>query len=307
MEIKQLIYFAKIAEFGSYTRAANELNIAQPLLSRHIRQLEVELGKSLLIRNGRGVKPTEAGSRLLKHSYKIIAQLNELKDDLSLSDGKITGSIILGIPPTLSKLFARDIIKIFCQRLPDANLIVTEGFTADLQERLELGRLNIALLHNPVFLKNIDYELLIEVHLMLITRQDNPLFSHKKSLNAEDLEKIPLIIPSSNNTFRQLLDSEMAKLHKKTNIILEVDSKELILDLVEDGIGNSILLPMVLAIKNAHQSLRAITIEQPKLPCHLYMATTNKLVPTRLQRELIKIIREVCLHHFPDKKMQLAE
>ncbi|OBW94960.1 hypothetical protein QV08_08115 [Gallibacterium salpingitidis] len=301
MDLKQLAYFAKVAELNSYTRAADELDIAQPLLSRHIRQLETELGKSLLVRNGRGVTTTEAGQILLRHCHQILNQVQLLKEDLSFTTGKITGSISLGIPPTLSKLLARDIIKLFYQRLPEANLIVTEGLTRDLQERLSMDRLHVALLHNPIFLKNLEYELLINVQLMLIVRRDNPEFIHKTSITAADLETIPLVIPSKNNTYRQLFDTEMAKLHRKSNIIMEVDSKELILDLVEDGIGNSILLPMTLAFRDYHNNLRAIPITEPELPCDLYMAISSKTNASRLQLELMKIIREVLEQHFPEK------
>jgi LysR family nitrogen assimilation transcriptional regulator len=161
--------------------------------------------------------------------------------------------------------------------------------------------LNIALLHNPSFISELDYELLINVNLMLITRKDNPLLEYKSSINADDLETIPLIIPSENNTFRQLLDSEMAKHHKKPNIVLEVDSKELILDLVVEGMGHSILLPMVLALGQTNKILTALPIKDPELPCHLYMATSNKLSASRLELALITIIQEVCNKYFPGK------
>lgn len=307
MDLKQLMYFAKVAELNSYTRAADELDIAQPLLSRHIRQLETELGRSLLVRNGRGVTTTEAGQILLRHCHQILNQVQMLKEDLSLTTGKITGSITLGIPPTLSKLLARDIIKVFYQRLPEANLIVSEGLTRDLQDRLSIDRLNVALLHNPIFLKNLDYELLSKVHLMLIVRRDNPDFIGKEVITAEDLQRIPLVIPTKNNTYRQLFDTEMAKLQKKSNIILEVDSKELILDLVEDGIGNSILLPMTLSFKDYHNNLRAIPIKEPDLPCYLYMAISSKTKPSRLQMELMKIIREVLEHRLPDRNKAIHQ
>lgn len=303
MELKQLLYFAKVAELNSYTRAADELDVAQPLLSRYVRQLEVELGRNLLIRNGRGVKTTEAGQILLKHCYQISHQIEMLKEDLSPTKGKIRGSIALGIPPTLSKLLARDIIRLFYQRLPEANLVVNEGLTRDLLERLTIDRLSVALLHNPTFLKNIDYELLIKVQLMLIARKDNPALIGKTFITAEDLETIPLVLPSQNNTFRQLFDTEMAKLHKKSNIIMEVDSKELILDLVNDGIGNAILLPMTLSFKNQYEDLCAIPIKKPELPCDLYMAVSSKTIPSRLQIELMKIIREVLDYHFPNKNI----
>ncbi|PJG84506.1 LysR family transcriptional regulator [Conservatibacter flavescens] len=298
VELKQLMYFIKVAEFNSYTRAADQLDVAQPLLSRHIRQLEVALGQNLFIRNGRGVRTTEAGNILLSHSYRIMSQLDELKDELNRHSGKITGTISLGIPPTLSKLLAKDIIKTFHQRLPDANLIVREGLTSDLQEQLEFGRLQVGLLHNPSFIAAIDYQLLTQAYLCLIVRKDDPLFLNKSKITAKDLETIPLIIPTQDNTFRQLLDYEMAKLQKKANIVFEIDSKELLLDLVEEGVGNSILLPMVLAFGQAHPALKAIPIQEPLLPCHLYMATNNKTAPTRLQQEFIKIIQDVCHRYF---------
>src|SRR6478735_9829405 len=67
MDLKQLEYFVRVAELGSFTRAAAELDVAQPALSRQVRLLEVELRQALLLRNGRGAVPTEAGKLLLDH------------------------------------------------------------------------------------------------------------------------------------------------------------------------------------------------------------------------------------------------
>jgi len=68
MDLKQLDYFRHVAELGSFTRAASFLSVVQPVLSRQVRQLEVELGQNLFERNGRGVVLTDAGSRLLEHT-----------------------------------------------------------------------------------------------------------------------------------------------------------------------------------------------------------------------------------------------
>lgn len=84
---------------------------------------------------------------------------------------------------------------------------------------------------------------------------------------------------------------------------MEVDSKELILDLVNDGIGNAILLPMTLSFKNQYEDLCAIPIKKPELACDLYMAVSSKTIPSRLQIELMKIIREVLDYHFPNKNI----
>ena len=72
MDLKQLEYFVRVAELGSFTRAAQVLGVAQPALSRQVRLLEVELRQNLLVRNGRGATPTEAGQLLLEHGRGIL-------------------------------------------------------------------------------------------------------------------------------------------------------------------------------------------------------------------------------------------
>ena len=100
MDLKQLKYFTQVAELGSYTRAAEVTHVAQPVLSRQIRKLETKLHQNLLIRHGRGVVLTDAGRTLLAHSRIILQQLEQAQEDLSLSEGKLTGHINLGLPPT---------------------------------------------------------------------------------------------------------------------------------------------------------------------------------------------------------------
>ena len=102
VELKQLKYFMHVAELGSYTRAAEVIDVAQPVLSRQIRQLEIELRQNLLIRHGRGVVLTDSGRTLLKHVNIIMDQIDEAYEDLSLSDGKLAGHITIGLPPTVA-------------------------------------------------------------------------------------------------------------------------------------------------------------------------------------------------------------
>ncbi|MCB1718541.1 MAG: LysR family transcriptional regulator, partial [Candidatus Competibacteraceae bacterium] len=83
MDLKQIEYFIRVAELGSFTRASIDLNVAQPALSRQVRLLEVELGQSLLIRNGRGVIATDAGKSLLEHGRGVMHQIERLREDLT--------------------------------------------------------------------------------------------------------------------------------------------------------------------------------------------------------------------------------
>jgi len=104
MDLKQLEYFVRVAELGSFTRASIALDIAQPALSRQVRLLEVELRQNLLVRNGRGVSTTDAGKVLLEHARGILYQLDRAREEMARLRGAPVGRVALGLPPSLSKV-----------------------------------------------------------------------------------------------------------------------------------------------------------------------------------------------------------
>ena len=99
MDLKQLEYFVRVAEMGSFTRASIALDVAQPALSRQIRLLEVELRQNLLTRNGRGAVPTEAGKLLLEHGRGILHQVALTREEMGAARGALTGKVSIGLPP----------------------------------------------------------------------------------------------------------------------------------------------------------------------------------------------------------------
>lgn len=299
MELKQLKYFLHVAELGSYTRAAEFLNVAQPILSRQIRQLETELRRNLLIRHGRGVQLTEAGTTLLHHTRLILQQLERTREDLSLSSGNITGRITLGLPPTISRLISVDLIKQFRAELPHASLGIIEGLTAHLQESLQLGRLQISLLNNPPYNADLSTRLLHREHLSLITPADDPLSDSRTLITADRLATLPLIMPRAPNTFRVLLEREMARLNQKPNVVQEIDSIETTLELVAEHMGYAILSSRAVSGLRHRRSLAAVPLKNPMLENHLFLATSAKQARTRLQNELMRIIGSVCAEYFP--------
>ena len=139
MDLKQLESFVRVAELGSFTRAAIALGVQQPLLSRHVRQLEVELRQNLLDRNGRGVTLTEAGRVLLEHARGILHQVEVAREDLGAVRGSLGGRVSIGLPPSLSRLITVPLSLAFKQKLPGAQLTLTEGFSLQMYEALRSG------------------------------------------------------------------------------------------------------------------------------------------------------------------------
>ena len=168
MDLKQLEYFVRVAELGSFTRAAIALDVAQPALSRQVRLLEVELRQSLLIRNGRGATPTEAGKLLLAHGRGILHQVERAREELGRVRGSLAGRVAIGLPPTLARVLTVPLTRAFRQQLPDAQLSISEGLSVVMQEWLLSGRLDIAVLYNAQPAAGIDIAPLLTEELALV-------------------------------------------------------------------------------------------------------------------------------------------
>ena len=139
MDIRQLRYFIRVAELGSFSRAALMLDIGQPSLSRQIRQLEVELRQNLLIRNGRGVEPTEAGNVLLELGRGIMHQMDRVYEELGRVEGSLAGRVSVGLPPTWARLVVLRFTRLLQQELPHASVAVTEGPSVNLRDNVLHG------------------------------------------------------------------------------------------------------------------------------------------------------------------------
>ena len=226
MDLKQLESFVRVAELGSFTRAAIALGVQQPLLSRHVRQLEVELRQNLLDRNGRGVTLTEAGRVLLEHARGILHQVEVAQEDLGAVRGALGGRVSIGLPPSLSRLITVPLCQAFKHKLPGAQLTLTEGFSLQMYESLRSGRLDMAVLYNPSMSPELESAPLHEESLMLIASpqaaQQQGVKS-KAALSLEQLAHLPLILPSQPNAFRLLIESEMLAIQQRPKVVLEVD------------------------------------------------------------------------------------
>ena len=294
MDLKQLEYFSRVAELGSFTRAAYILGIAQPALSRQVRLLEVELRQALLLRNGRGVTTTEAGKLLLEHCRGILHQVALAREELGSVRGALAGHVSIGLPPSLSKLIAVPLIKAFRAQLPQAQLTLTEGFSVPMVEGLRAGRMDIALLYNPTPAPDLEISVLHEEALVLISAKGT-LTTSKTNIGLAAVAALPLIIPSRPNAFRILIDSEMMRIGYKPNITLEIDGLNAILDLVKEGLGHAVLPAYTLRNFASLHPYTTRSIVQPRLLSQLALVGSARRPATETHQEAIRITRKVVL------------
>jgi LysR family transcriptional regulator, nitrogen assimilation regulatory protein len=294
VDLKQLEYFVRVAELGSFTRAATALDVAQPALSRQVRLLEVELRQNLLTRNGRGATPTEAGKLLLEHGRGILHQVERAREELGRVRGALAGRVAVGLPPSVAKVLAVPLIREFRKRMPDASLSISEGLSAGMHESLASGRLDIALLYNTSAAPDIELTPLLEENLFLVQRHTGKSAppARPRPVSLREVAGIPLVIPSRPNAIRMLVETEMASLGCHPTVALEIDGVAAILDLVEDGAGSAVLSRNALATSARPQAFVLRPIGSPSLRSKLALAMSSQRPATLTQKAMLQLIRE---------------
>ncbi len=279
--------------------------MTQPALSRQVRLLEVELRQTLLVRNGRGATPTEAGKLLLEHARGILHQVARAREALGMARGALDGRVSVGFPPTLARALTVPLSRAFRSQLPNASLSVSEGLSVAMQDGLASGRLDIALLYDAQPTVGIDAVPLADEALMWIEKR--PKLASKRALTVKPGAPIPLIgivgiglvIPSRPNAIRMRVEAEFAALGLRPTVALEIDGIGAILDLVADGAGSAILPRQAVSLSTRPTAYRVRPIlrdgGREALSVRVSVATSSTRPMTLTQTATLALIRELTM------------
>jgi len=294
MDLKQLEYFVRVAELGSFTRAAQVLGIAQPALSRQVRLLEVELRQNLLARNGRGATPTQAGQLLMEHGRGILHQVERAREELGRVRSGLSGRVALGLPPSVARVLTVPLTRAFRQKLPQAQLSISEGLSTAMQENLQNGRLDIAVLYQPSPMPGIEHTPLVQEELLLVQARPPGLQEDPPPppITLQEVASLPLVIPSRPNAIRMHVESEMASIGCRPHISLEIDGVSAILDLVADGAGHAIL-PRNAVMRSVNPSAYSVrAVSAPDLRIALSTAISSLRPSTLTQQATLELLQQ---------------
>jgi LysR family nitrogen assimilation transcriptional regulator len=204
--------------------------------------------------------------------------------------------VALGLPPSIARMLTVPLTREFRKRLPNAALSISEGLTISMQEGLQTGRLDIALLYNPSPSPELETLPLLEEELFLIGPRDPK--AKATPLSLKEVSALPLVIPSRPNAIRMVVETEMAGIGCKPSISLEIDGVAAILDLVADGAGYAVLPRYALATSAHPETYLARPIVKPKLSSKLALATAASRTTTMTQQAMLELIQEVAAQVF---------
>ena len=290
MEIHQLTYFVAVVETGSFTRAAERCNVAQPSLSQQIMKLEQELGDSLFDRLPRQVVLTDAGRMLLPRANSILAELQGIKQGINedIEDGR--GVLSVGFIPTIAPFVLPRVIKRFSQDFPLATLSVQEDFTEVLVREIVDGKLDVGITSLPIHNKLISTQELLSEPLLVASSRGHDIVS-RTSLHVKELDDFPFIALSEVHCLGEQVQSFCYQQDLNVQIVCHTSQLTTVQNCVSLGLGVS-LVPQVLALSDASEqiSYRAFSDAAPQRK--IAVATHAERTQSFLAKKFIEIVRE---------------
>lgn len=195
MELRVLKYFLAIAREENFTKAAQQLHITQPTLSRQIAQLEEELGVDLFVRSNHNIILTEDGMILKRRAQEISSLADKTKRDFLHKDENLEGVISIGSGEFLSTRCLTDCIAQFRRMHPLVRYEFYSGNAGNIRDQIERGLLDIGLMSEPIDIRKYEFiSMPIKEEWGAFVREDSPLID-KDFIAPQDLVDIPLILP----------------------------------------------------------------------------------------------------------------
>ena len=291
LELRELRYFHSVARTGNFGRAARELNIGQPNVSHQVQKLEQELGTRLLIRHGRGVTLTQAGSCLMERLDVILGLLSAPLEPAAAPE-QTTGSISLALPAEFAPLLVPRLLEACRARWPNVTLAVREGTSASLEEWVLDRRVDLAVLQDPPALDELDVEPVLTERLGLVSGVRTIRLEGTDQIRVRHLADLKLILPQSRHWIRRLVDSAAFRRGIVLRQVQQVDGVSLTKEMVRDGHGHTVLPFVAVRDEVARGTLAFRPIDHdPLLTVHA-IASRGGVAPAPFVKEVRRLLRD---------------
>ena len=265
MELRHLKYFVAVAEELHFGRAAEKVQITQPVISDQIRRLEQELGVKLFFRTKRTVELTEPGKIFFKEAKQILERVEKAVDAVQKADRGELGSLMIGYTgPALYTLLPK-IIRTFRDRYPQVELVLKEICTNEQVEALNSGNIEVGFLHPPVD-GEFEFISIMTEKMVLALPEDHPLTTFTKVPISKLSNQSFILFPRHEGLSlynRILLMCQQAGFAPK--IVQEVTPQPTMIGLVAAGIGVSLVSESLQNINRPGVVYRKLDVPTPEL------------------------------------------
>jgi DNA-binding transcriptional LysR family regulator len=243
MDLRRLEVFAKVAELGSFSRAAEALFLTQPTVSEHVRALEEELGVQLLDRLGRGATPTPAGQLVLGYAQRILALGRQTRQALDQFLGRMSGQLVVGGSTIPGEYVLPALLGQFKAKYPDISLSLLIASSRRVSEWVEEGRVEIGVVGAEPESRALRSRPLMADEMVLAVPADHP-WATRKSVVLDDVRREPLILRERGSGSRAAFERALASANldlSSFRVVGELGSTQAVKQAVRAGVGISVI------------------------------------------------------------------
>jgi DNA-binding transcriptional LysR family regulator len=284
VEPDQLRAFVAVAEERHFTKAARDLSIAQPSLSKRIRLLEDELGTTLFHRMRGNVALTPAGEALLPWARRILGDLSVAADEVRELAGLRRGRLSVGATPSITVAILPGALADLRASYPGLDLKLHEAGSRDLVREVDQGKLDLALVILPVRQRSLVTVPLLREELVVAVARDHP-FAERDGVALTELRNVPLVMFREGYDLRETTLAACASAGFEPRLAVEGGEMDGVLRMTAAGLGVAIVPSMVVARGG---NLRAVRLTRPRLARTIVFAYRKDRPPSRAARELIE-------------------
>lgn len=302
MNIRDLSYISAVARHEHFGRAAQACNVSQPALSSQIKKLEVELGVTIFERDNKSVRLTNVGAEIVKLAEEALGVVSRIRMTASSARDPLSGQLRLGFIPTIAPYLVPHFVRHCRNTLPKLSVRFEENITERLNQFLESGELDVAILATPPEDNRFEAIPLYDEPFWVVfpERHDLRLL---RGIRVEDLPHDELLLLSEGHCFRdQALD--VCKIDEKVETqTIRATSLETLINMVSAGLGVTLIPAM--AVNSGWQSdsnLQTKKLNNSKAYRRIYL-TYRKTFP---RRALINTLQKILCENLPDTVRNLA-
>jgi len=293
MDTRQLQAFCAVVEKKSFSQAAEQLGVTQPAVSLQVRALEQRLGQSLLDRSGRRVEPTEAGRRLYRSAQRMLALEEQLLDEVSADDGRLTGTLAIGASTGPGAHLVPLLLCEFQREHPDLHVALSIWDTQTVIDRvvdrqLELGVVGALRRH-----RSLEFEPLVRDEIVLAVPPGHDAAGGTISL--EELKEETLIVMQEGAGVRQVVEEELRRAGLRLRGVepkLELGLQESVKSAVAAGYGVAFISRTAIEGELAAGRLAAAQVEGVEPARQIYIVRARGRSATRAAEAFLSFAKE---------------
>jgi DNA-binding transcriptional LysR family regulator len=278
VDLRQLEIFVKVAELGSFSKAADALFLTQPTVSEHIRTLEDELGVRLLDRLGRGAAVTKGGALLLSYAQRLLALAREARQAMESFQGRMSGELLVGASTIPGEYILPALIGRFKEKFPDIAITLLIGSSQAVTEWVAEGRAEVGVVGARSSHRGIDFRELMPDDIALIVSATHP-WHGRKQVTIEELRGEPLLLRERGSGTRGALETALAEAGTSLaafRVVGEMGSTQAIKQAVKAGVGVSLVSRRAVEEECRAGSVWCLRVKDLKISRAFYLATNRE-------------------------------